>query len=129
MIAVKEREKRTKGIGGCMGKSYRTKALEIPTEVKKAVAERDSIDGWACCIYCGKPAPPEYPLAFSNAHYISRGQGGLGTEENILTLCWECHQRYDNSTEREDMKAFFREYLQRKYPDWDESKLIYKKEL
>lgn len=112
-----------------MAKATRTKALEIPIEVKKAVAERDSVDGWACCIYCGKPAPPEYPLAFSNAHYIPRSQGGLGIEENTLTLDWECHMRYDQSEFREEMKAFFREYLQSKHPDWDERKLIYKKEL
>ncbi len=112
-----------------MAKAERTKALEIPLEVKRAVAERDSVDGWACCIYCGKPAPTENPLAFSNAHYISRGQGGLGVEENILTLCWTCHMRYDQSTERDSMKAFFREYLESKHPEWEEEKLFYKKEL
>lgn len=111
-----------------MAKSIRTKALEIPLEVKKAVAERDSIDGWACCIYCGKPAPTENPLAFSNAHFKARSQNGRGIEENILTLCWECHMKYDQSEYREEMKAFFREYLQSKHPDWDEEKLVYKKE-
>ena len=111
-----------------MAKSTRTKALEIPIEVKRAVAERDSVDGWACCINCGKPAPTTNPLAFSNAHYISRGQGGLGVEENILTLCWGCHMMYDQSEHREKMKAFFREYLESKYSDWEEEKLIYKKE-
>ena len=110
-----------------MAKSTRTKALEIPIEVKGAVAERDSVDGWACCVFCGKPAPPENPLAFSNAHYISRGQGGLGIEENILTLCWGCHMRYDQSEHREKMKAFFKDYLKTKYPDWDDIKLIYRK--
>lgn len=111
-----------------MAKSTRTKALEIPLEVKKAVAERDSIDGWTCCIYCGKPAPPENPLAFSVAHFVSRGQGGLGIEKNILSLCWGCHMRYDQSEHREEMKEFFKDYLKSKHPDWDESKLIYKKE-
>ena len=110
-----------------MSKSQRTKALEIPIEVKKKVAERDSIDGHPCCIWCGKPAPTDNPLAFSNAHYISRGQGGLGIEENILTLNWECHLEYDQSTERPKMKSFFRDYLKTKYPDWDEEKLTYKK--
>ena len=106
----------------------RTKALEIPIEVKRKVADRDSIDGHPCCIWCGKPAPTTNPLSFSNAHYISRGQGGKGIEENILTLDWECHMKYDQSTDREKMKAFFREYLMSKHPDWDESKCIYKKQ-
>lgn len=103
----------------------RTIALDIPPQVKKAVADRDSIDGHPCCVYCGKPAPTENPLAFSNAHYISRGQGGLGIEQNILTLCWECHLRYDQSEYREEMRAFFREYLSSTYPNWNEEKLIY----
>lgn len=105
-------------------KSKRTKALEIPTGVKRVVADRDMY----CCIYCGKPAPPENPLAFSNAHFIARSQNGRGIEENILSLCWECHMKYDQSTEREEMKEFFKDYLKTKYPDWDEEDLIYKKE-
>ena len=111
-----------------MSKANRTKALDIPMAVKRKVAERDSRDGHPCCIYCGLPAPSEYPLTFSNAHYIPRSQGGLGVEENILTLDWECHMKYDHSDEREEMKAFFREYLMSKYPDWDEEKLVFVKE-
>ena len=105
----------------------RTKALEIPMKVKKAVAERDSCDGHPCCIWCGTPAPTENPLAFSNAHYISRGQSGLGIEENILTLCPGCHREYDNTTEREVMKGVFKKYLKTKYSHWNEENLIYKK--
>ena len=112
-----------------MAKAKRTKALEIPIEVKKAVAERDSVDGHPCCIWCGTPAPLSNPLAFSNAHYISRGQGGLGIEENILTLDWECHLRFDQSEYRAEMQEFFKDYLHSKHPDWDEKKLIYRKEI
>lgn len=111
-----------------MSKARRTKALEIPPQVKKAVAERDSIDGHPCCIWCGQPAPTSNPLAFSNAHYRSRSQGGLGIEENILTLCWGCHMKYDQSEHRGKMREFFKSYLQSKYPEWDETKCIYKKE-
>lgn len=112
-----------------MSKSRRTTACNIPHRVKKAVAERDSVDGYPCCLWCGKPAPTSNPLAFSNAHYISRGQAGLGIEENILTLCWECHLRYDQSSHREEMREFFKGYIKSKYPDWDESKLVYRKEV
>lgn len=105
----------------------RTKALSIPPEVKKAVAERDSICGYPCCIWCGKPAPGGYELAFSNAHYISRAQGGLGIEENILTLCPDCHRAYDQSQTRAKMCEYFKEYLKTKYPVWEENKLYYKK--
>lgn len=108
-------------------KAERTKALEIPIEVKKKVAERDSIDGHPCCIWCGKPAPTTNPLAFSNAHFVSRARGGLGIEENILTLCWDCHRQYDQTDNREKMGAFFKRYLENNYPEWREEKLYYKK--
>lgn len=104
-----------------------TKARAIKQKVKEAVAERDIFDGWPCCINCGQPAPTENRLAFSNAHFISRAQGGLGVEENTLTLCPGCHRRYDQTTERENLREFFREYLKSKYPDWDEAKLYYRK--
>lgn len=109
-------------------KAKRTKALEIPIAVKRKVAERDSIDGHPCCIWCGEPAPTTDPLAFSNAHYIPRSQGGLGIEENTLTLDWKCHLLYDQTYKRGEMREFFKDYLKTKHPDWDEENLIYKKE-
>lgn len=98
-------------------KAQRTKALEIPPRVKEAVYERDN----GACVWCAHRGEP-------NAHYIPRSQGGLGIEQNILTLCFDCHRRYDQSTERAKMREFFKKYLKSKYPDWDEKKLIYKKE-
>ena len=99
-----------------MSKSQRTKALEMPPEVKKAVYERDS----GACIWCAKQGQP-------NAHYIPRSRGGLGIEENILTLCWDCHFQYDHTSNREHMREFFERYLKSKYPGWNEEKLFYKK--
>lgn len=93
----------------------RTKALDIPQKVKRVVLDRDEY-----CVWCGRQGAP-------NAHYISRAQGGLGIEENILTLCTECHRRYDQSTDRAMMREYFREYLMSKYPEWDERKLVYRK--
>ena len=104
-----------------------TKAKNIPAAVKQAVAQRDSVEDYPCCINCGRPAPPERPTAFSCAHFVSRAQGGLGIEENIVTLCPECHRRYDQTTAREKMRNFLREHLKSKYPDWDEEKLYYRK--
>ncbi len=93
----------------------RTRALQISPKVKQRVLLRDK---W--CVYCGRPGEP-------NAHYIARTHGGLGTEENILTLCKECHRRYDQTVDRAKMREFFKGYLQGKYPEWDEDKLYYKK--
>lgn len=95
----------------------RTKALAISPAVKERVLERDGY-----CVLCG--SADGQPCA----HYISRAQGGLGVEENVLTLCWKCHMRYDQTVERKALRVLFRQYLQSKYPDWDETKLVYKKE-
>ena len=106
----------------------RTKALGIPLAVKEAVANRDSFDGWPCCLLCGTPAPVNNRLAFSNAHYIPRSQGGLGREDNVLTLCTICHRRYDQSADRAKLKSFFARYLKEHYPNWNEENLYYKKQ-
>lgn len=99
----------------------RTKALAIPKEVKERVWERDG----GCCVWCGSPQ------AAPNAHFIARSQGGLGIEENILTLCFEHHRFFDQGygPDRRWMKQYFRDYLKARYPDWDEDKLIYRREL
>ena len=102
-----------------------TKARDFDLNTKLAISLRDSIDGWPCCVFCGAPAP--FQIAWSNAHYISRAQGGMGIEQNGLTLCQACHRRYDQSTERQEMRAFFREYLIDAYPEWNEDNLIYRK--
>lgn len=95
----------------------RTRALDIKSSVKRDVWERDG----HCCILCGNPH------AAPNAHYIPRSQGGLGIAENVVTLCFTCHNRYDHTTERKTIREQIRAYLEGQYPDWDEQKLYYKK--
>lgn len=106
----------------------RTKALAIPLAVKWEVAERDSVDNWPCCVYCGRPAPTDSPTAYSCAHYISRSQGGLGIARNILTLCPDCHRDYDATDHRGGMRLYFKFYLKTHYRGWREEQLVYKKE-
>lgn len=103
-----------------------TKARDFSRKAKEQISERDSIDGWPCCVFCGLASPA--PLAWSNAHFVSRARGGLGIPENGLTLCPECHRRYDQTTARQEMRAFFREYLKEQYPEWNEEELYYRKE-
>ena len=103
-----------------------TKARDFSRKAKEQIAERDSIQGWPCCVYCGLAAPA--PLAWSNAHFRARSQQGRGTPENGLTLCPACHRRYDQTTDRKQMREYFREYLKSKYENWSEEALIYRKE-
>ena len=104
-----------------------TAATAITADVKRTVAPRDEFDGWPCCIVCGQPAPHAAPTAFSCAHYIPRSQGGLGVEQNIVTLCPRCHGMYDQGIDRKSIRNYIKEYLQSKYPDWDEEKLYYRR--
>lgn len=95
------------------------RAVAIQPGVKRAVYDRDG----GRCVFCGRPGLPE-------AHFIPRSRGGLGVPKNVLTLCRPCHDRFDNggAMEREGMREYFAEYLQSKYPDWNEDNLTYRKE-
>lgn len=94
----------------------RTKACAITPKVREEVEERDG----HCCIFCGFPGRGE-------AHFIPRSHGGLGIPENLLTVCRHCHDLMDNSQARQIYVNRAREYLESKYPGWEESKLYYTK--
>ena len=98
-------------------KSKRAKACDISKKVKDIVWERDG----GRCIICGSGC------AMPNSHFIRRSQGGLGIEENIVTMCQRCHSMYDQGADRRAIEAFTEEYLKSKYQDWNREKLIYKK--
>ena len=102
-----------------MAKSKRAKVCDISQEVKARVWERDK----GSCIICGSPK------AAPNAHYIRRSQGGLGIEQNIVTLCMDCHNEFDNGSGKysQAIKEAVRDYLQGQYDDWSEKDLIYDK--
>ena len=100
-------------------KSKRTKALEIAKEVKIKVYQRDNQN----CILCGRYVNVENACC----HFIARSQGGLGIEQNILTLCSSCHTKFDNSEHRQELKEYFRNYLKSKYKNWNEKELYYNK--
>lgn len=103
-------------------KTKRSKACDISQAVKEKVWERDHHH----CINCGSP------FAMPNAHYIARSHGGLGIEENVVTLCNDCHHNYDNGKSLElknQIKSRIEDYLSQLYPNWSIDSLIYKKRL
>lgn len=101
-------------------KSARSKACDIKPEVRQKVFERENY----CCALCG-----EFIRDYGGqaAHFISRKNGGLGIEENLIALCWKCHHRLDQTTERKNLLAFVKAYLDQKYPDFSDDKRVYKK--
>lgn len=102
------------------GKKHKlTKATDIPTALKKKVWERDNHR----CIFCHTPVP----WNCANSHYIKRSQLGLGIEENIMTNCERCHELFERSPKRKQMKEQAKKYLISLYSDWNEKELVYKK--
>ena len=99
--------------------SKRSKACEISQATKKKVWKRDNEH----CIICGKWVP----VSCANAHYIKRSQGGLGIEQNIVTMCPECHYKEDFGQDTKIYEDKIKTYLKRKYNDWKEENLYYTK--
>ena len=96
-----------------------TKATEIPMKVKKIVWERDG----HACIYCDKYVDVYY----ANSHYIKRSHLGKGIEQNVVTACPTCHDKYDFKDFDSKMKNYTREYLSRLYDGWNDDDLVYRK--
>lgn len=99
--------------------SKRTKALSIPKSVKIAVNIRDRQSCVLCGTYC--------TIEFSCCHYISRANSGLGIEENIVTLCNDCHRALDQSIRRKALLQRVRNHLDRFYPNFKDEDRKYKK--
>ena len=108
-----------------------TIATSIQTKVKAAVALRDSAHGPATCIICGDPGGP-------HCHIVRRSQGGMGIEQNIVTLCGPCHYALDEGLflnrlkplglhSQQDVRAYVIRYIKGFYPDWTEEKVRYHK--
>lgn len=96
--------------------SKRTIACSITPEVREKVEERDNYS----CIFCGRAGRGE-------AHLVNRSQGGLGIEQNIVTVCRECHREMDNGKHTQIYRDKAEAYLKSIYPDWNRSQLVYNK--
>ena len=96
-----------------------TKKTAIPRSVKLAVWMRDSM----VCQLCGISVPWEC----GNAHLIRRSQGGLGVEQNLVTLCPSCHREMDEGRNAKALKSIMECYLKDLYPGWSREKVTYRK--
>jgi hypothetical protein len=94
--------------------SKRTQALAISPSVRAIVMERDF-----GCIVCGTRS------SLTIAHYINRGRGGLGIEQNLVVLCLKHHFETDQTINRKKYLEWIKVYLITKYPNWNEQELYY----
>lgn len=102
-------------------KFKKASATTISYDVKMKVLQRDK----GKCVYCGSAYHVE-----PNAHFIPRSEGGMGIEENVVTLCNnqsknKCHYKFDFGTEeeRKDIGDKVKAHLMRHYPGWNEEKV------
>jgi hypothetical protein len=94
--------------------SKRTQALAISPSVRAIVMERDF-----GCIVCGTRS------SLTIAHYINRGRGGLGIEQNLVVLCLKHHFEADQTINRKKYLEWIKVYLIARYPNWNEQELYY----
>ena len=87
-------------------RSKQAKAHDITKAVRDAVKFRDDNR----CIFCHSHSHLQI------AHYIGRGCGGLGIEQNLAVVCAECHRELDQGMNRRKYREYFRQYLERQYP-------------
>lgn len=92
-----------------------SKACEISPKVREKVLDRDEF-----CILCGKVGIP-------NSHFVAKAQHGLGVEQNIVTMCVNCHDKWHTSGDQAEMKERVREYLEKHYPGFPDADRVYKK--
>lgn len=104
-----------------------TKATAIPKLVKDSVLERDG----GRCILCGRRGDP-------HCHVVRRSAGGMGAEQNIVTLCPRCHYAFDEGLflqelkplgfdSREEIREFIYGYMSERYPGWTPDSVKYRK--
>ena len=113
------------------GKSKQARAREFSPEARAEIIQRDHGE----CIFCSMRYRMEGSSWYSRElksimHYIPRAHNGLGIPQNGALGCQWHHDMMDHGTNhgnRAEMLSKFKEYLRSKYPDWDESKLIYSK--
>lgn len=107
-----------------------TRKLQFSTITKKKILYRDRGE----CIYCSReyhmesPSPLPYEIK-DIMHYVNKSAGGLGIEENGAVGCRYHHMLLDNGNKglREEMLEIFKKHLMAHYPEWDESRLKYRK--
>ena len=97
-------------------KSNRSKATDISQSVRNAVLKRDN----RRCIFCSSLR------GLTIAHIISRSQGGLGVEENLVTACLNCHNKMDFTKQREVMLKTAKEHIRRNHGEFKE--VVYEKD-
>lgn len=112
--------------------SQYTKYLKFSKECIKTIQIRDDYT----CLFCKlnyhmeqfNPNSLDF-IIHDIAHFIPKSKLGLGIEQNGVECCRWHHHQLDNGNLglRKEMLKIMEEHLKSIYPNWDKSKLVYKK--
>ena len=71
------------------------------------VDERDSWDGYPCCVICGKPVGTHG----DHHHIIFRSSCGGDELDNMVLLCHDCHMTKAHGVEEKKWREWLMEYI------------------
>lgn len=103
-----------------MYKSKRSQATDIDLKTRKSVKERDQM-----CIFCGST----YHIELAHT-ILSRSNGGLGSEKNLVCACQRCHRIMDSESPKgKKLREIAIKYLERIYGRIDEEDVRYSRDM
>lgn len=109
-----------------------TKLLQFNKDTIRTIQQRDNYSCLFCRIgyHCEEFDPNKMDFIVHDImHFIPKSKLGLGIEENGVEGCRYHHHLLDNGNQnlRKEMLSIMENYLKSLYPNWDKSKLVYKK--
>ena len=108
-----------------------TKLLQFNKETQQLIYERDRM-----CLFCKQGYHMEGfnqntldCIIHDVMHFIPKSKMGLGIPENGVWGCRYHHHMLDNGKGgyRREMLKMMENYLKSIYPEWDKTKLVYRK--
>lgn len=76
--------------------------------------ERDSIDGYPCCVICGAPATEVH-------HILPRGRGGTSELNNLACLCIYCHVPIAHGVHAKEVRRKLQEIISERTKRYEEN--------
>lgn len=109
-----------------------TKLLNFDKKTRQQVQQRDNYSCLFCRIgyHCEEFVPNKLDFIIHDImHFIPKSKMGLGIPENGVEGCRYHHHMLDNGNKgrRAEMLKIMENYLKSIYPNWDRSKLVYRK--
>ena len=83
-------------------------------KTRTQAVERDSIDGYPCCVICGAPATEVH-------HILPRGRGGTSELHNLACLCRYCHENLAHGVFAKETKSKLEAIIEERTKRYEEN--------